>query len=96
MKSRLEPEILRLHALGMTGAAIARQLGCTPPCVSQALKRHGLGRKPKPAPPIQRHVAAALDEAMIEPARVSHAPAALRRFSFQDLPSPDYVRSVAA
>lgn len=119
MKSRLEPEILRLHATGMKGVDIAERLGCTRACVSQALKRNGRGRPKNPdgvntwrQAKAERSAAAKAAKAekvyksKTNPRHVSftgenlgdpnRADKLLRRFSFQDLPSPDYVRSVAA
>lgn len=39
-----DKEILELHGAGLSGVEIARRLGCSPPTVSQALRRAGVPR----------------------------------------------------
>lgn len=53
MSTRLEPLILRLHAEGVKGTAIAAEVGCSAAYVSQTLRQAGLGKSPpieKPEP----------------------------------------------
>ncbi len=81
-------EILRLHKAGWTGAAIARELGCSEVWVSQVRERNGL--RPKRRARVAsasnpRHVSFGGND-LADPKRADRL---LRRFSFEGRPADE-------
>ena len=81
-------DIVRLHKAGWTGAAIARELGCSQVWVSEVRERNGLRPKKRARGPRStnpRHVSFGGND-LADPKRADKL---LRRFSFEDRPADD-------